>query len=120
MTLVVPLFTTSCQVTKKVVRYYLERDVPDGLVHADLSPRRTVALGDENALLLTTWRARQKRERPAAGERWVDTGFIFTATDGSTLREESVSERFAADLPRSASTISGTAQRRSCWRRAST
>ncbi|MEV4059684.1 tyrosine-type recombinase/integrase [Nonomuraea dietziae] len=57
---------------------------------------RTVALGDENAVLLTAWRARQKRERLAAGERWVDTGLIFTAVDGSALREEYVSERFAA------------------------
>ncbi|GAA3472668.1 site-specific integrase [Nonomuraea roseola] len=65
---------------------------------------RTVALGDENAVPLTAWRARQKRERLAAGERWVDTGLIFTAVDGRALREEYVSERFAAivaaaDLP---------------------
>ncbi|WP_327586570.1 site-specific integrase [Nonomuraea sp. NBC_00507] len=57
---------------------------------------RTVAVDGENAALLSSWRARQMRERLAAGTAWVDSGLIFTASDGSALREEYVSERFAA------------------------
>ncbi|MGW6498517.1 tyrosine-type recombinase/integrase [Nonomuraea angiospora] len=65
---------------------------------------RTVAVGGKNATLLTEWRLQQKRERLAAGADWVDTGLVFTAADGSALREEYVSERFTAicaaeDLP---------------------
>ncbi|MFD9944542.1 hypothetical protein ACFWYW_48500 [Nonomuraea sp. NPDC059023] len=57
---------------------------------------RTFAVGDENAVLLTAWRRQQMRERLAAGEAWVDTGLMFTNPDGTALREEYVSERFAA------------------------
>ncbi|MFI6741509.1 tyrosine-type recombinase/integrase [Nonomuraea sp. NPDC050451] len=65
---------------------------------------RTIAVGGKNAGLLTEWRLRQKRERLAAGPAWVDSGPIFTAVDGSALREEYVCERFTAicsaeDLP---------------------
>ncbi|MFD0468568.1 tyrosine-type recombinase/integrase [Nonomuraea thailandensis] len=66
---------------------------------------RTVSLGDVNKALLRKWVARQKEERLAAGERWQDSGRLFTRPDGSAYgREEYFSERFAAlvklaDLP---------------------
>ncbi|MEV7012192.1 site-specific integrase [Streptosporangium sp. NPDC051022] len=59
---------------------------------------RTVALDDTNIRLLKAWRAAQRRERLAAGADWIDTGLIYTAEDGSALREEYVSERFTAIL----------------------
>lgn len=74
----------------------LESDEEDDDGLKSDSSWRTVALGGENATLLSTWRARQKRERLVAGASWADTGLIFTAVDGSALREEYVSERFAA------------------------
>ncbi|GAA0402525.1 tyrosine-type recombinase/integrase [Microbispora corallina] len=66
---------------------------------------RTVALGEANVALLRAWRAKQMRERLAAGETWIDSGRIFTRENGAALdREEYVSDRFAAivkaaDLP---------------------
>lgn len=57
---------------------------------------RTIALDDTNIKLLKAWRATQRRERLAAGADWIDTGLIYTAENGSALREEYVSERFAA------------------------
>ncbi|RCG29010.1 site-specific integrase [Sphaerisporangium album] len=57
---------------------------------------RTVALDDIKLTLLRAWRANQRRERLAAGADWTDTGLIFTTEDGKALREEYVSERFAA------------------------
>ena len=74
----------------------LESDDEDDDGLKSESSWRTVALGKENAILLSGWRARQRHERLAAGPVWVDSGLIFTAVDGSALREEYVSERFAA------------------------
>lgn len=93
---------TDLTVTKTLMVLETDDEDDDGLKSE--SSWRTVAVGGENAVLLLAWRARQKRERLAAGERWVDAGLIFTGVDGSPLREEYVSERFAAicaagDLP---------------------
>ncbi|MEV4020213.1 site-specific integrase [Nonomuraea angiospora] len=66
---------------------------------------RTVSLDDVNVALLRRWVRRQKEERLAAGEAWVDSGRLFTRPDGSAYeREEYFSDRFvalvkAADLP---------------------
>ncbi|MEV4581877.1 site-specific integrase [Nonomuraea jabiensis] len=78
-------------------------DEDDDSLKSD-SSWRTVAVRGKNATLLTEWRLQQKRERLAAGPAWLDTGLIFTAADGSALREEYVIERFTAicaaeDLP---------------------
>lgn len=72
----------------------LEED-DDGLKSEDSS--RTVSLGDENTALLRRWVRRQKEERLAAGESWVDSGRLFTRPDGSAYeREEYFSDRFVA------------------------
>ncbi|MFD0883707.1 tyrosine-type recombinase/integrase [Streptosporangium algeriense] len=71
-----------------------EEEDDDGL-KSDAS-QRAVTLDDTNIRLLKTWRATQRRERMAAGADWTDTGLIYTAENGSALREEYVSERFAA------------------------
>jgi integrase len=89
-------------VTKTIMVLETDEEDDDGLKSE--SSWRTVAVGGENATLLSAWRAHQLRERLAAGEAWVDTGLIFTNPDGTALREEYVSERFAAivaaeDLP---------------------
>ncbi|MDH2425725.1 site-specific integrase [Sphaerisporangium sp. TRM90804] len=57
---------------------------------------RTVSLDAVNVGLLGAWRLRQRQERLAAGATWVDSGRLFTQENGSPLREEYVSERFAA------------------------
>ncbi|NJP93955.1 site-specific integrase [Nonomuraea sp. FMUSA5-5] len=89
-------------VAKTIMVLETDDEDDDGLKSE--SSWRTVAVGGKNATLLSAWRVQQMRERLAAGEDWVDTGLIFTAADGSPLREEYVSERFAAivdgeDLP---------------------
>lgn len=56
---------------------------------------RTVTLDATNIELLKAWRRQQRRERLAAGGAWVDSGLIFTKPDGSALRPDRVSERFA-------------------------
>ncbi|MFF4620206.1 hypothetical protein [Nonomuraea jabiensis] len=83
---------------------------------------RTVAAGGKNGSLLTEWGLQQKRERLAAGPAWVDTGLVFTAANGSALREEYVSEHVTATpsarpkaFRRSVSMICGTALPQSCW-----
>ncbi|WP_219466929.1 tyrosine-type recombinase/integrase [Nonomuraea rhizosphaerae] len=73
----------------------LESDDEDDDGLKSESSWRTVALGGENVTLLTGWRARQRREQ-LASPSWLDTGLIFTTVDGDALREEYVSERFAA------------------------
>jgi integrase len=88
--------------TKSIMVLETDDEDDDGLKSE--SSWRTVAVGGENAVLLSAWRPQQMRERLAAGEQWVDSGLIFTAVDGSPLREEYVSERFTAiceagDLP---------------------
>ncbi|WP_198662575.1 site-specific integrase [Nocardiopsis sp. TNDT3] len=57
---------------------------------------RTFSLDEANIALLRKWRAVQNADRLAAGEGWVDSGLIFTRTDGSAIRDEHLSERFAA------------------------
>ncbi|MEV0306451.1 tyrosine-type recombinase/integrase [Nonomuraea fuscirosea] len=74
----------------------LETDDEDDDGLKSESSWRTVAVGGENATMLSTWRAQQRRERLIAGENWVDTGLIFTNPNGTALREEYVSERFVA------------------------
>lgn len=65
---------------------------------------RSVSLDAVNVELLTGWHRAQLGERLRAGERWPDSGRVFTRKDGAPLREEYVSERFdaltrAAGLP---------------------
>ncbi|MGW3346756.1 tyrosine-type recombinase/integrase [Nonomuraea rubra] len=89
-------------VTKTLMVMETDDEDDDGLKSE--SSWRTVAVGGANEALLTLWRGRQRRERLAAGPAWVDSGLVFTAADGSPLREEYASERFdaivaAAGLP---------------------
>lgn len=48
-----------------------------------VSSERRIALPTECAHSLKHHRERQNREREAAGAGWTDTGFVFTAPDGS-------------------------------------
>jgi len=57
---------------------------------------RTFSLDEGNIASLRKWRAVQNGERLAAGEGWVDSGLMFTRSDGSAIRDEYLSERFAA------------------------
>jgi integrase len=67
--------------------------------------RRTLALPQSIARSLAAHRIRQDRERAAAGDRWTDTGLVFTTTDGHGLDGTAITKRFqhhlvAAGLPR--------------------
>ena len=67
--------------------------------------RRTLHLPDVVAASLRQHRVRQVEERLAAGERWQDSGLVFTSTIGTALDPDNVTHRFqkallAAGLPR--------------------
>jgi integrase len=64
----------------------------------------TIALGPATAQVLREHKARQDDERKKAGEKWVETGKVFTTETGEWLHPEKVSDAFraicrSADLP---------------------
>lgn len=60
--------------------------------------RRTITLPQVAISALVRHRARQEQERAFAGERWQQTGFIFTTTIGTPLDGTTVTHRFQAML----------------------
>ncbi|GAA2622046.1 hypothetical protein SMC26_32915 [Actinomadura fulvescens] len=59
---------------------------------------RNVGLDEETVKVLRAWRTRQKEEKLKAGlEVWIDSGRVFTRPDGSALRPEWISQRFAVE-----------------------
>jgi integrase len=60
--------------------------------------RRTITLPQVAISALVRHRARQEQERSFAGERWQQTGFIFTTTIGTPLDGTTVTHRFQAML----------------------
>ena len=65
---------------------------------------RAVALDPGTVEALRSHRRRQRRERLAWGQAWLDSGLVFTREDGSPLHPETVSEVFrklvvGANLP---------------------
>lgn len=57
--------------------------------------RRTIALDRHTVHALRTHRRRQRAEQRAAGERWLDTGYVFTTTEGQPLHPDFLTRRFA-------------------------
>jgi Phage integrase, N-terminal SAM-like domain len=55
---------------------------------------RVVSLDTDTAKVLRAHRARQNRARRALGEAWVDSGLVFTDTDGSPLHPAKITTRF--------------------------
>lgn len=58
--------------------------------------RRTVMLTDEIVQALDALRRRQNAQRAAAGQAWMDTGFVFTRADGTHLHPAWVSGWFSS------------------------
>jgi integrase len=56
--------------------------------------RRTIALDHATGRLLREHRYRQEAERDAAGDRWQDSGYVFTTPDGSPLHPDWLTRRF--------------------------
>jgi integrase len=80
--------------------------------------RRSIALDLGTVGALNAWRTQQLQERLAWGDACQDTGLALTREDGTRLQESYVDHYFQrlisrAACPRSGSTISGTATRRS-------
>ncbi len=68
------------------------------------SSNRRVALPESAVVVLRRHRVRQQTERLLAGERWQDTGLVFTTTIGTPLDDRNVRKAFgellgAAELP---------------------
>ncbi|MGH3720552.1 MAG: tyrosine-type recombinase/integrase [Pseudonocardiaceae bacterium] len=55
---------------------------------------RVVSLDTDTTTVLRAHRARQNLARRALGESWVDSGLVFTDTDGSPLHPAKVTTRF--------------------------
>lgn len=60
---------------------------------------RAVALAPETVALLRQWQAAQDDARTASGDRWHDSGFVFTQDDGRPMHPDSLTDwlnRFSA------------------------
>ncbi|MDT3442697.1 tyrosine-type recombinase/integrase [Pseudofrankia sp. BMG5.37] len=55
---------------------------------------RLITLDRATVTALRIWRLHQNTEHAAAGERWVDSGRVFTHPDGRPLTPDGVSQRF--------------------------
>lgn len=55
---------------------------------------RVVSLDNDTTDVLRAHRTRQHRVRRALGNAWVDSGLVFTDTDGSPLHPATISTRF--------------------------
>jgi hypothetical protein len=51
-------------------------------------------LDRQTARLLRIHRKRQQAERAAAGQRWQDSGYVFTTSDGAPLHPDYLTRRF--------------------------
>src|SRR5947208_8010509 len=60
--------------------------------------RRTLALPPSITKALIDHRDRERDERVAAGERWVETGLVFTTTEGKGLDGTAITKQFHAKL----------------------
>ncbi|HEY3034212.1 MAG TPA: tyrosine-type recombinase/integrase, partial [Streptosporangiaceae bacterium] len=56
--------------------------------------RRSIALDHATVRLLREHRRHQQTERDAAGDRWQDSGYLFTTADGSPLHPDWLTRRF--------------------------
>jgi hypothetical protein len=56
--------------------------------------RRLVALDRHTARLLREHRRRQRADQRTAGERWQDSGYVFTTEDGLPLHPDYLTRRF--------------------------
>ena len=57
--------------------------------------RRTIALDTTTVRLLRAHRRRQAEERLEAGDRWVESGYVFTNPVGEPLNPDYLTRRFA-------------------------
>ena len=57
--------------------------------------RRLLKLDRATVQVLASWRVAQIEERLATGEKWDDTGLVFTQLTGAGIHPERVSRRFA-------------------------
>lgn len=84
------------------------------------SGRRQIKVGKGALAMLEAHRQRQETLKASAGDRWVETGMIFTTNIGTYLDQTRVSREFKQilrenGLPASASTICVTPRSLCCW-----
>lgn len=53
---------------------------------------RAIHLAPQSLELLRKWKAEQLRIRLAQGDRWVDSGYIFTQDDGNRMHPDSITD----------------------------
>ena len=56
--------------------------------------RRTIALDRHTVRALRTHRRRQRAEQQAAGDRWQESGYVFTTAEGQPLHPDFLTRRF--------------------------
>jgi integrase len=90
------------------VRYSLQRQKGRGLVLVPPKSdkgRRTIELPDVCVDALRRHRERQELEQRLAGDRWIETGHVFTSTIGTPIDDRKILKEFdsivkAAGLPK--------------------
>lgn len=81
------------------IRRTLQRTPTGGLTALPTktaSPERRIALPTECVHALKRHRERQDQEREAVGEDWTDSGYVFTAPDGSPTEPSTLTRHFTA------------------------
>lgn len=49
-------------------------------------------LAPQSLMLLRQWKVEQQKMRIAQGDRWIDSGYIFTQEDGNRLHPDSITD----------------------------
>jgi hypothetical protein len=88
------LVVLACQEgAEQAARTQLGWEPIQGAPKTDASDRE-IAVDAETMTLLKEHDKRQKRERLAAGEDWIESGFVFTDEIGRPLHPQHVTDRF--------------------------
>lgn len=57
----------------------------------NISSRRVIRLPDQTFKLLRAWKTEQDKQRLKVGDRWQDSGKVFTSWDGNPIHPDTVS-----------------------------
>lgn len=95
-------FAAGTVTIERALLYSAKRSVYEGTTKTDKT--RTVKLAPETLALLRQYRTSQRRLQLANGDRWHDTGYVFTQDNGKPINPDSVTDwqnKFSAahDLP---------------------
>ncbi|GAA4066357.1 tyrosine-type recombinase/integrase [Agromyces indicus] len=82
------------KLTVRVQLVDVSGDVREQSIKTAAGSQRVLPLGDRAVAALIGWQIAQQAERDAAGVAWVDSGRVFTMSDGRQLRPAYASKLF--------------------------